>query len=38
MDSAGTVTELVFDRGLWWFPDRQMYVYYTPVYWQEIRT
>lgn len=25
--------ELVFDNNLWWFPDRSMYVYYTPTHW-----
>lgn len=27
---------LVYDRGLWWFPDRSMYVYYTPDRWRPI--
>jgi hypothetical protein len=22
-------------RGLWWFPDGSMYVYYTPTHWKE---
>lgn len=25
---------LVFERGLWWFPDRSMYVYFTPKLWR----
>lgn len=24
---------LVYERGLWWFPDRSMYVYFRPVMW-----
>jgi len=26
--------ELVFERGLWWFPDRSMYVYFVPSLWR----
>lgn len=26
---------LVYERGLWWFPDRSMYVYYSPEFWRE---
>lgn len=29
------VTTLVWDR-MWWFPDRSMYVYYTPTHWRPI--
>jgi hypothetical protein len=25
---------LVFERGLWWVPDRSMYVYFTPKLWR----
>lgn len=25
---------LVYERGLWWFPDRSMYVYFTPALWR----
>lgn len=25
---------LVFERGLWWFPDRSMYVYFRPSLWR----
>lgn len=33
MDSGGHVQSLVFEHGLWFFPDRSMYVYYTPKFW-----
>lgn len=29
-------TRLVYSSGLWWFPDRSMYVYYTPEYWKAV--
>ena len=35
MDSGGHVQDLVFERGLWWFPDRSMYVYFIPKFWKE---
>lgn len=25
--------ELIYDSGLWWFPDKSMCVYYTPTHW-----
>lgn len=25
---------LLLDRGLWWFPDHSMYVYYSPEWWR----
>ena len=25
---------LVRERGLWWLPDRSMYVYYSPEWWR----
>lgn len=25
---------LLHERNLWWFPDRSMYVYYTPTHWR----
>lgn len=25
--------ELILDNGLWWLPDKSMYVYYTPTHW-----
>ena len=28
--------ELVRQGNLWFFPDRSMYVYYSPTHWQEI--
>lgn len=34
MNSAGEVGTLVYLNGLWWFPDRSMYVYYTPQFWK----
>lgn len=34
MDSGGHVQTLVHSSGLWWFPDRSMYVYYTPRCWR----
>ena len=36
MSHSGQVTNLVRDGNLWWFPDRSMYVYWTPAYWQHI--
>lgn len=27
---------LVYDHGLWWFPDRSMYVYFTPKIWRPL--
>jgi hypothetical protein len=27
-------TTLLLDRGLWWFPDHSMYVYYSPEWWR----
>lgn len=31
---GGMETELAFDNNLWWFTDRSMYVYYTPMFWR----
>lgn len=28
------VGQLVFERNLWWFTDKSMYVYYTPTHWK----
>lgn len=36
MDSGGHVQRLVYDDGLWWFPDRSMYVYFVPQLWKAI--
>jgi hypothetical protein len=36
MDSSGHVQTLVREGRLWWFPDRSMYVYYTPKFWQAL--
>jgi hypothetical protein len=30
------VQTLVLERGLWWFPDRSMYVYFTPRVWRPL--
>lgn len=27
---------LVWEKGLWWLPDRSMYVYFVPVAWRPI--
>jgi len=34
--SDGSVARLVYEKGLWWFPDRSMYVYYAPERWRNI--
>lgn len=34
MDSGGHVQPLVRVGGLWFFPDRSMYVYYVPKFWR----
>jgi hypothetical protein len=34
MDSGGHVQPLVLEQGLWFFPDRSMYVYFVPKMWQ----
>lgn len=36
MDGGGHVQTLVRDGNLWFFPDRSMYVYFTPKYWKPI--
>lgn len=33
-NNGGTL--LVYESGLWWFPDFSMYVYYTPEYWSAV--
>lgn len=37
-DSKGcrNVTTLTRYRGLWWFPDLSMYVYYSPTHWRSL--
>lgn len=35
---ARNVQNLVYERNLWWFPDRSMYVYYTPTHWRPLET
>ncbi len=30
------VQTLLLDYGMWWFPDRSMYVYYRPTHWRLI--
>lgn len=37
MDGSGRVTNLTFYRGMWWLPDRSMYVYYVPQFWKPRR-
>lgn len=34
--NGGLVVRLVFDKALWWLPDRSMYVYYTPRVWRPL--
>ena len=36
MDSGGHVQKLAFEKGLWWFPDRSMYVYFVPKFWKAV--
>jgi hypothetical protein len=36
MDSGGNVQRLVLESNLWWFPDRSMYVYFTPKFWRPL--
>lgn len=31
---GGDERPLIFDSGLWWLPDRSMYVYFTPTHWR----
>lgn len=33
---GGIQQALIFSRGLFWFPDMVMYVYYTPMLWRLI--
>lgn len=35
-DEKGARNEqkLIFSNGLWWVPDRSIYVYYTPTHWK----
>ena len=33
-DSGGGHRLLAYERGLWWFPDRSMYVYFVPQSWR----
>lgn len=34
LDGSGRRAELRYKRGLWWFPDMTMYVYYVPTFWK----
>lgn len=36
LDSGGHEQTLVYADNLWWFPDRSMYVYYTPTFWRPL--
>lgn len=31
---GGIEQDFYYTEGLWFFPDRSMYVYYTPVFWR----
>lgn len=31
---GGEQRELGYSSGLWWLPDRSMYVYFVPTYWR----
>lgn len=31
---GGDQRPLIYDRGLWWLPDRSMYCYFTPTFWR----
>lgn len=33
---SGLEDDFWFERGLWFFPDRSMYVYYVPLFWRRI--
>ncbi len=37
-DANGARNEqaLIKNRNLWWFPDKSMYVYYTPTHWRPL--
>lgn len=37
LNSAGQMTQLKLRKGLWWFADDSMYVYYVPTFWRLIR-
>lgn len=28
--------KLIYSKGLWWHPDKSMYVYYTTTHWKSI--
>lgn len=38
-DESGIRNEqtLLINKGLWWFPDESMYVYYTPTHWMPLQ-
>lgn len=35
-DGVRNVQTLLLYRNLWWFPDKSMYVYYTPTHWRPL--
>ena len=35
---SGDERELLFYNGLWFLPDKSMYVYFVPVYWKRMGT
>jgi hypothetical protein len=34
----GDERELIYSSGLWWLPDRSMYVYFLPAFWRKDTT
>lgn len=34
--ASGDERTLIFEKGMWWLPDRSMYVYFTPVFWRMV--
>ncbi len=37
-DGIRNEQELLLDNNLWWYPDKSMYVYYTPTHWWDCIT
>lgn len=33
---GGLRQTLIYSKGLWWFPDKSMYVYYVPQAWRYV--
>ncbi len=36
LSENGLQQELMYYKGLWFYPDKSMYVYYTPKFWKAI--